>query len=273
MSDKGRLFDHINQLAICARSSVSCVRKQRSTTYASWLATNHYIHATHQLGSICDLATVSDERLLGSVHGIASLARDIIETHDAFVYLFIESVPKVVREFRISLYHYHSVVEVDSIAGKVGCNTVPSQQAWIIDLCESDLVANLYFQGLPIKVRNRLLKGKSAFYWRDSKRKYPSTWSKDRRDGVYALLSNSVHATANGISASIGLLPDRLLATVPTFRFSIVSSLQYFSNLAFLFFNRRHHLKDRMAKDFQQLIANLLRQDLFAQVIPTRSGV
>ncbi len=177
------------------------------------------------------------------------------------------------REFRISLYHYHSVVELQTIADKVACNTDPAQQEWIIKLCESDLISNQYFQSLPEKVRNRLQKGKSAFYWHDSVRKHPATWSKDRRDGVYALLSNSVHATANGVSASIGLLPDRLLATVPTFRFAIIASLQYFSNLATFFFNRRHQLRHAIPSDFRQLITELSTSDLFAQAVPAKHGV
>ena len=102
MAQTPKILEFAKRLASSSQTHLKLVRKTMPTTELSWTSTNLFVHTTHQLASIHELLDVQPERLLLSFHGIASLTRDIMETHDAFFYLFVESVSKDTRDFATS---------------------------------------------------------------------------------------------------------------------------------------------------------------------------
>lgn len=273
MAEPIKLLEITKQLAESSQASLAVVRKSTPSTELSWTSTNLYVHSTHQLASIYELVSVSPKRIVFSVHGIASLTRDIMETHDAFVYLFVESVSKTVRDFRHRLYYYHGAIERESIAKKIGYNARLADQGWLAAVDEAAISSNAYFLSLPENVRNRLLEGKRAFYWHNAKRRYPKFWDPDKRDGVYSLLSNSVHCTSNGLTTSVGIPLQGLLGPVQTSRIAIVAAIQYFANIGMMFTNRRPSVRDKLPQGLIRLFQTVLGHDFLNNELPNPNRV
>jgi len=196
-SELAELFSVAKKLSFYERELVSV------TTLKTFYARDMYNKSILHLGTAAKL--VSKE---GHVEGLvdvgilAATARIIIELYKAFRYLLEKGISTSEFEFRLSVYNLHHKYEIRRILAKFNLGKDTDDEVFL-KFAEQNTIAvlkqNQVFRALNKKLQKDLLKGKRPLFGRydSSNRNIPLP--KNIEEGLYKLLSNSIHPSYLGL--------------------------------------------------------------------------
>jgi hypothetical protein len=172
------------------------------TTWRAVCASQIFSKFTGHIASAFKLLPNEQERDV-DVSVLASIARMVIESHDALLYFTQRGLSVEEQDFRLTLYEYHSSFESAAVLDRLG---IPSDHHWndfFVRENKCALSQKSFFQGLPAKEQKMLLEGRKAYYWRGQRPK-PKFISESHESALYKLMSNHVHTFPLGATFRFG---------------------------------------------------------------------
>ncbi|CQR56539.1 DUF5677 domain-containing protein [Paenibacillus riograndensis] len=132
---------------------------------------------------------------------LASLARNIIETHKVYHYISELDISKEEFELRWSIMVLHDGLGRERILNKLGFSeedSVRESSMMSVSFAEGVLRKNSLFNLLDEKLKKKIMKGEKPYLFERIAKNH-SPINKDHESGMYNFLSNSVHSFPLGI--------------------------------------------------------------------------
>ncbi|WP_042201256.1 hypothetical protein [Paenibacillus camerounensis] len=135
----------------------------------------------------------------------ASIARNIIETHNILQYVCERNISQEEFNYRVKLMKYHNITDYFKIINRFGF----SEQGYIIQMYDcvfripatEDLLEDSIYLSLSEGLQKEIIKGKIPYHWAKMVNK-KSPLDRNIESGVYNILSNSIHSFPLGLSNS-----------------------------------------------------------------------
>lgn len=208
------------------------------TTWRALCATQIFSKFAGHIATAVRLLPNEQERDV-DVSVLAAIARIVIESHDALIYFTQRGLSVEERDFRLTLYEYHSSLESAEVLDRFGFPPGHRWQDFFYQVNRRALSKESFFQGLPAKEQKMLLNGRKAYYWRGQRPK-PNFISESHESALYKLLSNHVHTFPLGASFRFG--PSESIFGQSSIAFFALEALVMYSAatiLAFASFRKR----------------------------------
>jgi hypothetical protein len=182
--------------------------------------------------SICELLIPIERGEDGDIAGIAALARSLIETHNAFVYLTERNISEDERQFRRYLMYLNQSSDLRRISGALR-TADRADSSWselgrrhIIETLEKNRV----FAAFDAKFQAHLMRGQTPYLM--NRYSGPRPIERAIESAVYNLFSHNVHSYGlasryGGSSTPAGLLNVLFLAVEASLVFLASIAKQY----------------------------------------------
>jgi hypothetical protein len=193
--------DSLNEVVSLCETMNDRGRQASISNSRVFYARAYFQKCTFHGRSICLLVAPLKKRRESDLAGICALARSLIETHNAFVYLTEPGLSTAEHEFRVELMHLNQACDLQRISERLG---IPEgiSPVWSHgdsrDFATAILNRNAVFLSLDEKQRAHLLRGKTPYLMERYLGKRPI----DRKieAAAYNLFSHNVHSY--GLSSS-----------------------------------------------------------------------
>lgn len=188
--------NEISKLATLAGKLSTLSEKTRASSFRVYHAEEIFNKFVLHLISFQHNLPESTQDRFPDLSVLASIARMVIEAHNAVHYFADKSLSEEQIKFRVWLYVLHYCSEFLRVLDKFTFEKSESIY-WNFETSKnisiSELKRNSYFNSFTKKEQAMLLRAQKAFYWRGSRPKN-SPFPGEYEEAIYKLLSNYVHS-------------------------------------------------------------------------------
>ncbi|WP_187644950.1 hypothetical protein [Paenibacillus terrae] len=216
----------------------------------------------------------TESKKIFDASSLASLARNIIETHKVYHYISEPGISKEEFELRWIIMVLHDGLGRERILNKLGFSEeddIKESSMMSVSFAEGILSGNSLFNLLDENLKKKLMKGEKPYLF-ERIVKNNSPINKDHESGLYNFLSNSVHSFPLGIKNYYGGISEKFhLGMYHLVTIAVEVSIMYFASIVDSYIRLRR-FAHRFNKEDIKFIKTMLNSENFYEWLNQRKS-